>query len=169
MGWTTRAVMLGLFLFGASEAGASLVNGAACTPGDPAIQGDRYLIVAGSVNYKGAASGLVTLYCHPVIERCPLGNRLRLTYTDSDGTGNAVSVKAQLISLSPQDGFLFFVPGAQILPNVSDVTVPTSQTATFGFLFDPRRSYAYIRVDMNRVPGTSHVATLYGVGVECVE
>ena len=169
MGRTTRVVTLGLCLLGASEAGASLVNGASCTPGDPAIQNDRYLIVAGSVNYKGAGSGLVTLYCHPVIERCPLGNRLLMTYTDSDGTGNAVSVKAQLISLSPQDGFLFFVPGAQILPNVSDVTVPTSQRASFGFLFDPSRTYTYIRVDMNRAPGTTHVATLYGVGVECVQ
>jgi hypothetical protein len=172
MRWTTRAVTLGLFLLGASEAGASLVAGATCTPGDPAIQADRYFITAGSVNYKAGASGLVTLYCHAAIDACPTGLwKLRLTYRDSDGAANAVSVTAQLVHLSSADGsFLGGVPGAQLLSNFSDVTVRTSQTTLpFTFFYDHTRAYHYVRVDMNRAPGTSHVATLYGVGLECAE
>ena len=168
MGRTKRAVIVGLFLLGAVDARAKPIAGAVCTPGDPAIQGDRYFVTAGSVNYKPGASGLVTLYCHA--ENFCLGSnrhRLRLTYTDSDGAGNEVSVTAQLLRLSVANGtFLGAVPGAQIFSNFSNETSRTSQlTSPFEFAFN--NDYTYVRVDMNRAPGTSQVATLYGVSIEC--
>ena len=39
---TTRAIVLGALVLGATEAQAVGVSGASCTPGDPAIQADRY-------------------------------------------------------------------------------------------------------------------------------
>jgi len=185
MRWTKLAVTLGLLLLGASDAWAGYwsSNGAGCTPGDPAIQADRYFITAGSVNYRPGASGLVTLYCpvNPmavmVLEEdgivasawCPLKYDLRLTYRDSDGAGNAVSIQAQLIRLSKANGdFLGPLPGAQIFTNFSNTTVPTSlSTLAFEHNFDFTAAYYYVRVDMNRAAGTSHVATFYGVTLEC--
>ena len=185
MGWTRLAVALGFFLLGAplARAGYWSSNGAGCTPGDPAIQADRYFITAGSVNYRAGASGLVTLYCPvnptPVMVLsedgifasawCPLKYDLRLTYRDSDGAGNAVSVQAQLIRLSKANGdFLGPVPGAQIFTNFSNTTVPTSFiTPAFQHNFDFTAAYYYVRVDMNRAVGTGHVATFYGVTLDC--
>jgi hypothetical protein len=147
------------------------MNGAGCTPGDPAIQANRYFITAGSVNYKAGASGLVTLYCPiPTLQSCPGDVRvMRMTYTDSDGTGNAVSVTAQLLHLSQIDGaFLGVVPGAQISSNESSATVPTSRRTNAIEHAVDLNSYYYVRVDMNRAPGTSHVATFYGVNQFCL-
>lgn len=176
MSRTTRAIAVGVVLFGASEARAIGVNGASCTPGDPAIQSDRYFVTAGSVNYRAGASGLVTLYCPVAIPpkfppHCSnLQYKMRLTYTDSDGAGDAVSVKAQLLRLSTANGaFLGLVGNFQIASNASDTTVATSQTAQWGFGFNTDKDYYYFRVDMNRAPGTSHIATFYGVGLECAE
>ena len=106
MDWAKRAVIMGFFLLAASQARAAGINGATCAPGDPAIQADRYFITAGSVNYKAGASGLVTVYCFAVIPICVDApqHKLRLTYTDSDGAGNAVSVTAQLLRLSIANG-----------------------------------------------------------------
>ena len=185
MRWTKLAVTLGIFLLGASEARANFwaSNGAGCTPGDPAIQADRYFITAGSVNYRAGSSGLVTLYCPvnpaPIVQFsgngfitapwCPVAYTLRLTYTDSDGAGNAVSVTGQLLRLSKLNGaFLGAVPGAQLFSNFSNVTVATNQrTSSFNHDFDFGNVYYYVRIDMNRAAGTSHIATFYGVSLEC--
>ena len=172
MSSTAGAVVMGVVLLAASQARAAGVAGATCTPGDPAIQSDRYFVTAGSVNYKAGASGLVTLYCLAAIPFCSDGDyKLRLTYTDSDGAGNAVSVTAQLLRLSNANGaFLGAVPGAQLFSNFSNTTVSTSQTTSpFSFAFNFTKEYFYVRVDMNRAAGTSQVATLYGVGIECAE
>jgi hypothetical protein len=175
---TKRAIVLGAFLLGAAEARAVGVSGAACMPGDPAIQANRYFITAGSVNYRAGASGPVTLYCPVTVPPnfppdCPsLQYKMRLTYTDSDGAGDAVSVTAQLLRLSNANGaFLGSPPSAQkISSNSSDTTVATNQTTPqFGFAFNQNREYYYFRVDMNRAAGTSHVATFYEVGLECAE
>jgi hypothetical protein len=173
---TARVVVVGALLLGAAEAHAVGVNGASCTPGDPAIQSNRYFITAGSVNYRQGASGLVTLYCPVTIpddfsSLCPnLQYRMRLTYTDSDGAGDAVSVTAQLLRLSNATGaFLGLVGNFQIASNASDITVRTNQTAQWGFGFNTDKDYYYYRVDMNRAAGTSHVATFYGIGLECAE
>ena len=173
---TTRAIVVGALLLGAAQAHASGVSGATCTPGDPAIQSNRYFITAGSVNYRPGASGLVTLYCPVTIpdnfsSLCSnLQYTMRLTYTDSDGAGNAVSVTAQLLRLSNATGaFLGPVGNFLIASNTSDITVRTNQTAQGGFGFRTDEEYYYYRVDMNRAAGTSHVATFYGIGLECAE
>jgi hypothetical protein len=185
MGWT-RLALAGAFVLGTVPAQADMwsMNGASCTPGDPAIQADRYFITAGSVNYRPGASGLVTLYCpintssivawDPTIQWflaspwCPGRYRLRLTYTDSDGPGSAVSVTARLLQLSKEKGtFLGTLAGAQIDSNALNVTVPTSQGVSFEHIFDWGAAYRYVRVDMNRAAGTSHFATFYGVALEC--
>lgn len=181
---TKPAFGLVLFLLPALPAHADLwsMNGASCTPGDPAIQADRYFVSAGSVNYRSGASGLVTLYCpvnpSPVVSWdghsftgkpwCPNRYVLRLTYTDSDGAGNAVSVRAQLLRLAKENGaFLGTLAGAQIDSNALNVTVPTSQRLSFEHNFLWGTAYHYVRVDMNRAPGTSHIATFYGSALEC--
>ena len=173
---TTRAVVVGALLLAAADAHAVGVSGATCTPGDPAIQSNRYFITAGSVNYRPGASGLVTLYCPVTVPpkyppSCPnLQYKMRLTYTDSDGAGDAVSVTAQLLRLSNATGaFLGQVGNFQIASNASDITVRTNQTAQWGFGFHTDEEYYYYRVDMNRAAGTSHVATFYGIGLECAQ
>jgi hypothetical protein len=188
------AVASGLLLLGASAAQAQVSvpgwpywssNGAGCVPGDPAIQANSYFITAGSVNYRSAGSGLVTLYC-PINQgiapyfdtqlrallmtvSCPDNNyRLRLTYTDSDGTGPAVGVAAQVIRLAKSNGtFLGAVPGAVIAANSSAETTPTSVLSEFTHAFAFSGAYYYARVDMARAAGTTNVATFYGVAIEC--
>lgn len=176
--WTRRAFVAVTLLLGASEARAIGVSGATCVPGDPAIQSNRYFITAGSVNYRPGASGLVTLYCPVTIPpmfppHCPnLQYKMRLTYTDSDGAGDEVSVTAQLLRLSNANGaFLGSPPFSQpIKSNASDTTVATNQTGPgFGFAFNTNKDYYYFRVDMNRAERTSHIATFYGVGLECAD
>src|SRR4030095_13738288 len=185
MSWTKLAVSLGVLLLAPFPARADFwaSNGAGCTPGDPAIQSNRYFITAGSVHYKAGASGLITLYCpvnpNPIVyfdgsefvtaPWCPLAYTLRLTYTDSDGAGNEVSVTSQLLRLSKQNGaFLGAVPGVQLRSNFSNVTVPTSlSTLRFQHDFDLSNVYYYVRVDMNRAAGSSHIATFYGVALAC--
>lgn len=172
MGWTRSAVAAVVLLCGATQVRAVSAPGAVCTPGDPAIQANRYFVTAGSVNYRTGASGLVTLYCPAYIPYCgDHQHTMRLTYTDSDGAGGAVSVQAQLIRLSVANGsFLGPVAGGQILSNFSNATTSTSQvTSPFDFDYDFTREMYYVRVDMNRAAGTPHVATLYGVGLECEE
>lgn len=183
------AVTLGVLLLGSSEAQAGQhywsSNGAGCVPGDPAIQLDRYFITAGSVNYRPGGSGLVTLYCpvnpggivlydplakaYITIPRC-LDNAyaFRLTYTDSDGTGNAVSVASQLIRLSNENGgFVGAVAGTPLSSNSSFETGPTHLRSGFEHKFDFENFYYYVRLDMNRAAGTTHIATFYGAAVDC--
>jgi hypothetical protein len=174
---TLLTVTLGLLLLGSLEARAGAqfwgANGASCVPGDPAIQSNRYFITAGSVNYRSGGSGLVTLYCpvNPGTIAKPCSDdeyTLRLTYTDSDGANPAVSVGAQLIRLSKDTGaFLGVVPGAQVKPNEKVTIVSTHTLRDFEHAFNFNDSYYYVRVDMNREIGTAHIATFYGVSIEC--
>src|SRR5216684_3332505 len=82
------------------------MNGSSCTPGDPAIQANRYLITAGTVKFQSSATGLITLYC-PVTGYCgpPVGRpTLGLTYTDESGTGTDANITARLVRLAKSDG-----------------------------------------------------------------
>jgi hypothetical protein len=187
---TMVTVTLGVLLLGSSGAHAAPAgqsfwssNGAGCVPGDPAIQSDRYFITAGSVNYRAGGSGLVTLYC-PVTAGtivhqaggtvgawpwCPSDAYVfRLTYTDSDGTDNAVSVASQLIRLSKFNGaFAGAVPGATLSSNSSSETLPTNLSTGFVHTFEFQNFYYYVRVDMNRAVGTPAIATFYGAALDC--
>jgi hypothetical protein len=183
-----RAAMVGILFFvsAAAQAGQPYwsMPGAGCVPGDPAIQFDRYFITAGSVNYKTARSGLVTLYCpvnpNPVVlaitqtstSTFPLGPNnaylFRLTYTDSDGAAAAVSVTARLLRLAKSNGgFTGAVPGATLVSSASAVTTQTNLSGPFDHSFDFVSQYYYVRVDLNRAVGTSAIATFYGVAIEC--
>ena len=167
-------VLVVCWLCGRADAAIWNINGASCTPGDPAIQNNRYFITAGSVNYPSTATGLVTLYC-PIqpqflLAACfsgnvPLNNLLYLTYTDADGTGTDTSVTAQVIRLSVANGGLSTVTSA-LSSNSSSVTTPNKVTLSFAGTFDPTNFYYYVRVDLNRST-TSHIATFYGVGLGC--
>src|SRR5262245_64477963 len=69
---------------------------AACVPGDPAIQSDRYAVVAGSVSNKGTNLDLITLYC-PVPRSNDFNNPyiLSLTAEDTDGHSGDSNVVVQ--------------------------------------------------------------------------
>jgi hypothetical protein len=142
---------------------------AACVPGDPAIQNNLHFITAGTVSHKGAATGLITLYC-PITgtwgDQKPTW--LSITYglrVTQPGTG--ASITAQVIRLAQSDGTLYTVG--------SPVTVQAGQTvpsrgqrtsASFNHGFDFKNNFYYVRVDIQR-PNPGSVATLYGVGLHC--
>lgn len=172
------AVILGVLLAAASaHAGVHFwsSNGAGCVPGDPAIEFGRYFITAGAVNYRPGGNGLVTLYCpitSTAVPACPnSAYRFLLTYTDSDGSGDLVSVGLRLIRLSKVNGaFQSIVPaatGATLNSNLSHLTTPASLSVSFDHAFNFDNYYYYARVDMNRDAATIHIATFYGVGIEC--
>jgi hypothetical protein len=157
---------------------------ATCTPGDPAIQGDRYSVVAGSVKHAAGRSGPITLYCplHAPMRSlqnvalaggfdfaaAPLSpNVLRLTYRDPDGTSTASNVEAQVIGMSKNDGTIFTVPGATLNSNSFSSTGSGSRsTNKFTHTFDFSNNYYYVRVDVNRGAGVTAEAVFYGVALQ---
>ena len=161
------------------------VSGAACTPGDPAIQADRYTIGAGSVKHKAGASGLITLYCavNPGIQGLTIVNHpaygfinypcaynaflLRQTYMDSDGPGTEVYVRSTLQRMSKANGAIWPVPYAVVHSNSYPDTVSTNQTPWFDHAFDFTNYNYYVRVDLDRVVGSTESAIFYGVAIEC--
>jgi hypothetical protein len=172
MSRTTRAVILGFILFGASDARAAVwaVNAAGCTSADPV----RYTVASGSLSYRSTTqTGSITLFC-PIATApppCPTTYRLRLTYLDPDGSSPFLTVTAQLLRQSQQDGsFLGAVPGAFVSSNSSNVTVPTSR-ASSAFDHDVAAlgdDYT-VRVDLNRTILSSQATAFYGVALECAE
>jgi hypothetical protein len=172
MGRTERAVILGFILFGASEARAAVwaVNAAGCTSADPV----RYTVASGSVSYRSTTqTGSITLFC-PIATApaaCPTAYRLRLTYQDPDGSSPLLTVTAQLLRQSQQDGsFLGAVPGAFVSSNSSNVMVPTSRTSSaFDHDFSALADDYTVRVDMSRTILSSQAMAFYGVALECAE
>ena len=184
---------LGVLLVGSAATRADArwwsASGASCAVGDPAIQGNRYTIGAGSVKHRAGASGLITLYCavNPGIAGLDFLNvggsppdsdwaafpacwdhlALRQTYTDSDGTSTGVSVKSQLIRMVKGNGDIYPVPGAALDSNTSATTVSTSLATPFDHAFDFQNFYYYVRVDIDRPAGSAASGIFYGVAVEC--
>lgn len=164
------------------------MNAASCTVGDPAVELNRYLITAGSVKHRAAASGPITLYC-PVttgtvrVTETNIWTGLldvtawsvcldddyvfKLTASDSDGVGVSTSVSAALLRLSRVDGGFFAVPDATLPANGEAKTTAVQRRTPFTHDFDFDGFYYYVRVDLTRAPGTTNLATVYGVSVDC--
>jgi hypothetical protein len=169
---TKRAVILCSLLFAASEARAAVwaVNAAGCTTADPV----RYSITSGSLSYRSTTqTGSITLFC-PIATAppaCPTTYRLRLTYQDPDGSSPFLTLTAQLLRQSQQDGsFLGAVPGAFVSSNSSNVTVPTSRASSaFDHDVSPLGDDYTVRVAMNRTILSNQAMAFYGVALECAE
>lgn len=167
-----KAIVLAtLFTIQASVAQASnwSMVGAACVPGDPAIQNNLHFITAGSVAHKPAATGLITLYC-PVTgtwgDKRPTW--LSITYgLNVTQSGSTATIKAQLIRLTQSNGTLSMI-GSPVSVRTSETTPSRGQraSASFSHPFDFKNSFYYVRVDIER-NGPGSTATLYGVGLHC--
>jgi len=172
---TLRALTAAVVLLGAAhKAEARLVfwavNAASCIPGDPAIQGNRYTIGAGSVFNSSTNTSLITLYCPMAPISWALGavdlttcvpNSLDVTYIDSDGTSTGTFVDAQIINMDESDGSIWTV-ATFLSDNFPDTTVTQhSVTFTGGFIFTPS---AYVRIDMQR-SSTSQNSQIYQVAI----
>jgi hypothetical protein len=195
---TTSMLIVSIaILAGAAPARAGELNmwssvAAGCVPGDPAIQGNRYTIVAGSAGLRTTATGPVTLYCPiakmgtsfmelyfvnlegalvlamPTFRESCLADSyvLGMTYTDGDGTGTGVNVTAELVGLSKTTGLLSST-GARIDSNQSSRTTPGTLAVSFTNPIDTDGYYYYVRVDLSRASGNTAPATFYGVALDC--
>jgi hypothetical protein len=173
MRWTTRVVILGSLLYAAPAARAAVwaVNATGCT----SAEGFGYSVSSGSASYRSTTqSGSLTLFC-PIATAppaCATAYRLRLTYLDPDGSSPFLTVTAQLLRQSQQDGsFLGAVPGATVSSNSSNVTLPTSlASSAFEHDFSALTDEYTVRVDMKRTVVLSSQATaFYGVALECTD
>jgi hypothetical protein len=167
----TAIVLASLLTLSASAAQASnwSMAGAACVPGDPAIQNNLHFITAGTVAHKGAATGLITLYC-PITgtwgDKMPTW--LSITYgLNVTQSGSSATITAQVIRLTQSDGTLSTI-GSPVSVRTSATTPSRGQrsSAAFSHPFDFKNSFYYVRVDINR-DGPGSAATLYGVGLHC--
>lgn len=148
-------------LWGATAAG--------CVVGDPAIQGNRYTVVAGSVGNNGTNVATITLYCP--VETLGGGNAtaLKLTYRDSSGTTtsaqtNGGTVAAQLWRMAHSDGSITSISNASYSSDSSGTTSATEGTGTFTHTFDFSLYTYYVRVDISR-NNTTPTTTFYGVSL----
>ncbi len=185
-------MVLAMFVVGSAEAvpdehyWSSVAAG--CVPGDPAIQFDRYFITAGTVKHRAGGSGLVTLYCpvnpgsvwhyafphpdHPAdtfyAPYCSNSKYFfKMTYSESDGMGTGASVDTQLIRISKANGGLSTITGALNKSNWTPDIYTTTMKQWITHAFDFKNNYYYVRVDLNRAAGSTALAILYGVALEC--
>jgi hypothetical protein len=140
------------------------MNGASCTPGDPAIEARRYTITGGSLTHQVNATGLITLYC-PIAgtwgSNAP--TVIWMTYMDSDPT--IASITAQVIRLAASGGSLNMISPVltnRNTPNKDGIKIGLN----FNHTFDFKNSYYYVRVDLNR-SSTGGYSKLFGVGLDC--
>lgn len=160
------AILIAMAIGSTAKASNWSMNGASCVPGDPAIQGNRYTIVAGSLSHRAGATGLITLYC-PISGTW--GDRnvptiLHMTYADFDTT--IAHITAQVIRLRASDGSLSVI--SPVLSNSSTSThVGVRVGVSFSHNFDFANSYYYVRVDITRTSAAAF-AVLYGVSLDCL-
>jgi hypothetical protein len=148
---------------------------ASCVPGNNAIQFDRYSIQSGKIFHTASNTDLVTVYCPINIYMIPglplfTANHMKITYKDSDGTGEFTSVVAHLIKMDQYGAITVlttFTSNAY-----ADVGI-VQKTHTFPtVIMDPLKhglvdSFAYtyyVRVDMDR-GSTADSALFHGVTV----
>jgi hypothetical protein len=167
----TAIALAALMTVSASAAQASnwSMAGAACVPGDPAIQNNLHFITAGTVSHKAAATGLITLYC-PITgtwgDTKPTW--LSMTYgLNVTGPGRGATLRAQVVRLTQSNG-TFSTVGNPVSVQAG-ATVPSRGQRTspsFNHAFDFKNSFYYVRVDIDR-NDLGSAATLYGVGLHC--
>jgi hypothetical protein len=143
---------------------------AACVPGDPAIQANRYFVTAGSVKHQQGATGLITLYCPfpvpPPINEGGGGTNGGLFMTYSV-TGETAQVSAALLRVDQSGNFspVLGLNGKPIRLNSSDFGGTGTEEQPFSFTYEYFNFYYYVRVDINRSDESS-TAIFYGVGFE---
>lgn len=192
--WLTAALCVVIFGSAATHAEALgkgwwSANGAACAPGDPAIQANRYTIGAGSVKHQAGAGGLITLYCSVNPGLGGMGSQvvhlteasfvlfypgcangaysLRQTYTDPDGTATAAYVRSQLYRMSKANGAISPVAYATVNSNGFTEMASTNHSSWFDHVFDLDNYSYYVRVDLDRLAGSTESAIIYSVAIEC--
>ena len=144
--------------------------GAGCAAGDPAIQGNHYLITAGSVKHRSTSVDQITLYCPIAPNQSTGANAFSLTYQDSTGFSTSANIRATLIRMDRNNGATSTV--ATIDSNGSGTTTAT-RTWTFGTTFGDVANmnwdqyYYYVRVDLDRSLATEAVI-LFGVALEYI-
>jgi hypothetical protein len=150
-----------------ADAGRYSTIAAACVPGDPAIQANRYFVTAASVKHRQGQTGLITVYC-PIPPTITEGGGsfggMFMTYT---ATGETANVTAQLLRVDQLGNFspvVDSVTGTRAILNsgVGDHHY-TERAVNHTYDFDDY--YYYLRVDINRSDDSS-LAILYGVGVD---
>jgi hypothetical protein len=147
---------------------------AACVPGDPAIQANRYFVTAGSVKHQQGATGLITLYCPippTVAEGGGTYNGLFMTYSVTGLTAvvNA-EITAQLLRVDNSGNFspvlVNFNSGDPV--HVNSSVGGSYIEHTFNHTYDFLNFFYYVRVDINRSDDLS-TAILYGIGLESLD
>lgn len=132
---------------------------AACAPLDSSIQSNRYTIVAGSVKFTTSVSP-ITLFCPVNVPLNPSGpttvSQLSVLYQDSDGELGGVDISAQLIQMDRVNGSIT-VLGTFDSSAFSSTGTVQNTTAFPTVTIDKSLYDYYIRVDMQRVTGTTGI------------
>jgi hypothetical protein len=147
-----------------AHAGRSSMIAASCTPGDPAIQANKYFVTAGSVKHRQGATGVITLYCPiqpTIVERGGSHGGIFMTYTDANGPGKTANVTAQLLRVDQSGNFS---PVSTVLNSNSGTSTGHYLEVAVNHTYDFANYYYYIRVDINRTDDTTVI--LYGVGAD---
>jgi hypothetical protein len=159
----TTLTTLGEHVSHAAGADIYSVSGAACVPGDPAIQNNRYTINAGSVLHTSTNVDLITLYCAVPVDVVPSGTNpttLAVTYKDTTGTSTSANVAVQLLAMSKSSAAITTI--ATFNSNSFSDIVIAQHSVVFSHTFDWVNNTYYIRVDMDRTL-TSEIVNLYQV------
>ncbi|HKE15118.1 MAG TPA: hypothetical protein VKB80_09655 [Kofleriaceae bacterium] len=136
--------------------------GAGCVPVDDAIQGDLYLVAAGSVKHDSDSTGIVIVSC-PISRNADVTNPtdLYLSFADSSTTANNY-VKATLWKKNRSTATVTSL--ASITSDSFDPVGDTQASVFFSHTFDFNLNYYYIYGEFNRTT-TSTTETLQGVAL----
>lgn len=149
-----------------AHAGSWQKIAATCFPADPAIQGNLYTVVAGSVGNNGSNTSQITLYC-PVSWSSPFasGTSWSLDIGFEDSNGNGVSgVQAELFKMAHSNGNITSVATASSDGHGLGLT---AWGEPFTHTFDFNNYYYYVKLDIDRCDSgcDTVVTTSYWTGI----
>lgn len=136
-----------------------------CSPGDPAIQNNRYTVSGGAVGNNGSNTELITLYCpisNPYLF-LPDNWLVGLTYTDTTGLNDSMTfVKAALIKMDRATGNITQL--GEVTSESSGGSQHSFTSPNIAHTFDFDSYYYYVRIDIDRCPTcTAKTTTAYAV------
>ena len=134
---------------------------AACIPGDPAVNGNSYHIVAGSVSHQTGNVDFFTLYC-PITKPITSPTKLELTFSSTENNASTF-VDAYYIKMSLSSGLITTIATAFSTSGTNDGAVHVV-TTTFTDTFDFDHNAYYVRVNLQR-RNTSQAVVFYRVTV----
>lgn len=143
---------------------------AGCTPGDPAIQNNRYQIQSGHVAHAGTNVDVISLYC-PVTALDPgevaaSGEPTQVTMTFQDeSTSVGDNITAQLIRMTRTSGALTTIATLDSDSTDGMGTGVQKQAASYTHTFDFTTYVYYVRIDIDRA-GTSATPVAYFVSLD---